>query len=76
MSVGNEPKLAEGRKSAIDSRPVNSRSRCLSTRNDLIGGEVLISAIENLNDGLASSCHALVLVAEQAQRNLNSRRGY
>jgi hypothetical protein len=35
---------------------------------------VLISAIENLDHGLASSRHALVLVAEQVQRSLDSRR--
>jgi nickel/cobalt transporter (NiCoT) family protein len=35
---------------------------------------VLICAVENLNDGLASSGHALVLVTQQAQRSLDSWR--
>jgi hypothetical protein len=55
---------------------VNPRSRCLGTRNDLIGGEVLVSAIENLDDGLASSGHTLVLIPERAQRSLDARRRY
>ena len=66
MSVGDEPQLAECRQSAIDRGSVNPRSRCLGPRDDLVGDQVLISAIENLDDGLACSCHALVLVAEHA----------
>ena len=75
MSVGDQPKFAECRKSAIDGRPVNPWSGCLGQRDDLVGCEVIISAIENLDYGLTSSGHALMLVAEQAQRSLDSRRG-
>jgi hypothetical protein len=35
---------------------------------------MIISAVENLDYGLTSSGHALMLDAEQAQRSLDSRR--
>ena len=73
VSVGDQPKLAERRQSAIDGRPVNTRSQCLGPRDDLIGRQVIISAVENLDDCLASSGHALMLGAKQAQRSLDSR---
>jgi len=73
--VGDESKLAECRQRAIDRGPVNPGSRCLGSGDDLLGGEVLIGAIENLDDGLTSSGHALMSVAERAQRSLDTRRG-
>jgi hypothetical protein len=53
---------------------VDPWSRCLCLSNDLIGCEVLIGAVQNLNDCLSRSGHALMLGAEQAQRSLDSRR--
>jgi high-affinity nickel-transport protein len=76
VRMGDEPELAECRQGTIDRRPVDSRSRCLGPRDDLVGCEVIISAIENLDYGLASSGHALMLDAEQAQRSLDARRGW
>jgi nickel/cobalt transporter (NiCoT) family protein len=75
VSVGDEPKLAECGQSAIDGRAVDPRSRCFGAGDDLIRCEVIIGAIENLDDGLASSGHALMLGAEQAQRSFDSGRG-
>ena len=75
VGVGDQPQLAERRQGAIDGRPVDPRSKRLGPGDDLVGGQVLISAVENLDDGLASSGHALVLVAEQTQCGLDSRRG-
>ena len=74
MCVGDQPELAECRQGTIDRRPVNSGSRCFGAGDDLFGGEVLFGAVQHLDDGLASSRHALVLVAEQAQRDLNAGR--
>ena len=74
VRVGDQPELAECRQSTIDSRPVNSRSRCLGAGDDLLGSEVLLGAVQNLDDGLASSGHAFVTVAEQAQRGLDAGR--
>jgi hypothetical protein len=54
---------------------VNSGSRCLGPRNDLIGCQVLFGAVQNLDDSLASSGDPLVLISEQAQRCLDPRRG-
>jgi hypothetical protein len=54
---------------------VNSGSQCLGPRNDLIGCQVLFGAVQNLDDGLASSGDPLVLISEQAQRGLHPRRG-
>jgi hypothetical protein len=45
---------------------VNPGSRCLGACHNLVGNQVLISAIENLDNGLASSGYALVLVTKQA----------
>jgi hypothetical protein len=43
---------------------MNSGRRCLGTGNDLVGGQMLVGAIEYLDDGLTGSGHSLVLVAE------------
>lgn len=75
MRVGDEPKLAKCGQSAIDGRAVDPGSRCFGAGDDLIRCEVIIGAIENLDDGLASSGHALMLGAEQAQRSFDSGRG-
>ena len=74
MRVGDQPELAQRRQGTIDRRAVNSRSRCLGAGDDLLGSEVLLGAVQNLDDGLARSGYALVLVAEQAQRGLNAGR--
>ena len=74
MGMRNESKIAKGGESAIDRGPVNSRSRCLGAGDDLLGSEVLLGAVQNLDDGLASSGHAFVTVAEQAQRGLDAGR--
>jgi hypothetical protein len=74
VSVGDESKLAKCRQSAIDRRTVDPGSRCLGPGDDLVSCQVIIGAVENLDDGLASSGYALMLVAEQAQRSLHSRR--
>ena len=74
VRVGDQPELAECRQGPIDSRPVNSRSRCLSASDDLLGSKMLLGAVQNLDDGLASSGHAFVTVAEQAQRGLDAGR--
>ncbi len=75
MGMGDEPELTECRQCAIDRGPVNTWRRCLGPSDDLIGGEVLVGAVEDLDDGLASPAHALVLVPQQAQRSLDARRG-
>jgi hypothetical protein len=74
VRVGDQPELAECRQGTIDRRPVNTRSRRLGASDDLFGSEVLLRAVQNLDDGLASSGYALVLVAEQAQRGLDAGR--
>jgi hypothetical protein len=74
VCVGDQPELAECRQGTIDRRPVNSRSRCFGAGDDLFGSEMLLRAVQHLDDGLASSRYALVLVAEQAQRGLNAGR--
>jgi hypothetical protein len=74
MRMGDEPEVAECRQGTIDRRPVNSRSRCLGASDDLLSCQVLLGAVQNLDDSLASSGHAFVLVAEQAQRGLDAGR--
>ena len=75
VSVGDQPELTECRQSAVDRRPVNSGSRCLGASDDFVGCQVLFSPVQNLDDGLASSRHALVVVAKQAQCGLDARWG-
>jgi hypothetical protein len=53
---------------------MNSGRRCLGTGNDLVGGQMLVGAIEYLDDGVAGSGHPLALVAEQSQRRLDAGR--
>ncbi len=74
VRMGDEPELAECGQGPINRRPVNSRSRRLGTRDDLLSCQVLLRAVQDLDDSLASSSHALVLVAEQAQRGLDAGR--
>jgi hypothetical protein len=74
VRVGDEPELTECGQSAIDGRPVDSRSRCLGASDDLIGSQMLMGAVQNLDDSLTSSGHALVLVAKQAQGGLDAGR--
>jgi hypothetical protein len=76
VSVGDEPKLAKCGQSAIDRSPVNAGSRCLGAGDDFVSCEVIIGAVENLDDGLAGSGYALMVVAEQAQRSFDSGRGW
>jgi hypothetical protein len=74
VRVGDQPELTECRQGTIDRRPVNSRCRCLGASDDLLSSEVLLGAVQDLDDGLAGSGHALVLVAEQVQRGLDAGR--
>jgi hypothetical protein len=74
VRVGDEPELTECGQSAIDGRPVDSRSRCLGASDDLIGSQMVMGAVQNLDDSLTSSGHALVLVAKQAQGGLDAGR--
>ena len=75
MGMRDQPKITKRRQSAIDGGPVNPRSRCLGARNDLVGRQMVISAVEYLNNCLAGFGYALVLVAEQAQRRLDPGGG-
>ena len=71
VSVGDQPEFPKCRQSTIDRSPVNPGSRCLGASDDFVGCQVLLGPVQNLDDGLASSRHALVLVAEQVQRGLH-----
>jgi hypothetical protein len=71
MGMCDQPKITKRRQRAIDRGPVNPRGRCLSARNDLVRRQMVISAVEYLNNCLAGLGYALVLVAEQAQRRLD-----
>ena len=74
MCVGHYSEITKCGQSAINRSPMNSGRRCLGTGNDLVGGQMLIGAIEYLHDGLTGSGHPLVLVAEQSQRRLDAGR--
>ena len=74
MGMSNESKIAEGGESAIDGGSVNSRSRRFRAGYDLVGGQMLIGAIEYLDDRLACSGHPLVTFAQQGQCRLHARR--
>lgn len=75
VRVGDKPQVTERGESAIDRRPVDSRSRRLGAGDDLISGKMLFGAVEHFDDGLSSPGYPLVPVSEQAQRGLNSRWG-
>ena len=63
VSMGDEAEFAECREGAIDRSPVNARSRCLGASDDLVRGQVLLGAVQYLDDGLASSGDPLMLIA-------------
>ena len=72
MGMRNESKIAKGGQRAIDRGPVNSRSRCFRAGYDLVGCQMLIRAIEYLDDGLACSGHPFVTFAQQGQCRLHA----
>lgn len=74
VGVGHQSKITKRGQRTVDRGPMNSGSRCLGPGDDLLGSQVLISAVENLNDRLASSGHALVTVPQHGQGSLHARR--
>jgi hypothetical protein len=74
VGVGHQTKITKRRQRTVDRGPMNSRSRCFGPGDNLLGSQVLISAVENFNDRLASSGHALVTVPQHGQGSLDARR--
>ena len=75
VCMGDKPQVTERGESAIDRRPVDSRSRSLGASDDLISGQVLFGAVEHFDNGLPRSGHPLVPVPEQAQRGADTGWG-
>jgi hypothetical protein len=64
VGVRNEAKIAKRGQGAIDRSPMNPWSRCFGPGDDLVGGQVLVRAIEYLDDGLAGSGYPFVLIPQ------------
>jgi hypothetical protein len=72
--VSNQPKITKRGKGAVNRCPMHSGSRCFGASYDLVGSQVFVSAVEDFDHGSTSPGDAFVLLAQQAQRNLNPPR--
>ena len=74
MGVDDQTQLTERGKRAVDRRAVDAWSGSFSAGNDLVRSEVLLGAVENLDDRSAGPGDSLMLIPQRIQRHLDTGR--